>query len=91
MSQPASSATVLARPSANPVSRARRWRLAVERLSIYMPAALMAMLALGDTETPLAAFRYLPQVQVNAQTPGNSSGFAPLHPQGACAGSPRLR
>lgn len=32
----------------------------------------MAMLALGDTETPLAAFRYLPQVQVNAQTPGNS-------------------
>ena len=32
----------------------------------------MAMLALGDTETPLAAFRYLPQVQVNSQTPGNS-------------------
>lgn len=32
----------------------------------------MAMLALGDTETPLAAFRYLPQVQVNAETPGNS-------------------
>lgn len=32
----------------------------------------MAMLALGDTETPLAAFRYLPQVQVNAQTPGNT-------------------
>lgn len=48
MSQPASSTAVLARPSANPVSRARRWRLAVERLSIYMPAALMAMLALGS-------------------------------------------
>lgn len=48
MSQPASSATVLARPSGNPVSRVRRWRLAVERLSIYMPAALMAMLALGS-------------------------------------------
>jgi len=32
----------------------------------------MAMLALGDTETPLAAFRYLPQVQVTAQTPGSS-------------------
>lgn len=32
----------------------------------------MALLALGDTETPLAAFRYLPQVQVNAETPGNT-------------------
>ena len=32
----------------------------------------MAMLALGDTETPLAAFRYLPQVQVGAQTKGNT-------------------
>jgi glucoamylase len=32
----------------------------------------MALLALGDTETPLAAFRYLPQVQVDAETPGNS-------------------
>jgi glucoamylase len=32
----------------------------------------MAMLALGDTETPLAAFRYLPQVQVDAETPGNT-------------------
>jgi glucoamylase len=32
----------------------------------------MALLALGDTETPLAAFRYLPQVQVDAQTPGNT-------------------
>ncbi len=32
----------------------------------------MALLALGDTETPLAAFRYLPQVQVRADTPGNS-------------------
>ncbi|MBX9708463.1 MAG: glucan 1,4-alpha-glucosidase [Caulobacteraceae bacterium] len=32
----------------------------------------MAMLALGDTETPLAAFRYLPQVQVDADTPGNT-------------------
>lgn len=32
----------------------------------------MAMLALGDTETPLAAFRYLPQVQVRADTPGNT-------------------
>jgi glucoamylase len=32
----------------------------------------MAMLALGDVETPLAAFRYLPQVQVRADTPGNS-------------------
>ena len=32
----------------------------------------MALLALGDTETPLAAFRYLPQVQVDAETPGNT-------------------
>ena len=32
----------------------------------------MAKLALGDTETPLAAFRYLPQVQVRADTPGNT-------------------
>lgn len=32
----------------------------------------MAMLALGDTETPLAAFRYLPQVQVRADTQGNT-------------------
>ncbi len=32
----------------------------------------MAMAALGDRETPLAAFRYLPQVQVDAQTPGNT-------------------
>ena len=32
----------------------------------------MAMLALGDTETPLAAFRYLPKVQVRADTPGNT-------------------
>lgn len=32
----------------------------------------MAMLALGDTQTPLAAFRYLPQVQVRADTPGNT-------------------
>lgn len=32
----------------------------------------MAMLALGDTETPRAAFRYLPQVQVRADTPGNT-------------------
>ena len=32
----------------------------------------MALLALGDTETPQAAFRYLPQVQVDAETPGNT-------------------
>lgn len=32
----------------------------------------MAMLALGDTETPLAAFRYLPQIQVTSETPGNT-------------------
>ncbi|HZW16785.1 MAG TPA: glucan 1,4-alpha-glucosidase [Brevundimonas sp.] len=32
----------------------------------------MALLALGDEETPLAAFRYLPQVQVRADTPGNT-------------------
>ncbi|MDP3403323.1 MAG: glucan 1,4-alpha-glucosidase [Brevundimonas sp.] len=32
----------------------------------------MAMLALGDTDTPLAALRYLPQVQVDAETPGNT-------------------
>jgi glucoamylase len=32
----------------------------------------MALLALGDTQTPLAAFRYLPQVQVDAGTPGNT-------------------
>ncbi|MBB5747104.1 glucan 1,4-alpha-glucosidase [Brevundimonas variabilis] len=32
----------------------------------------MAMAALGDRETPLAAFRYLPQVQVDAETPGNT-------------------
>lgn len=32
----------------------------------------MAMLALGDTETPMAAFRYLPQVQVGAGTQGNT-------------------
>lgn len=32
----------------------------------------MAMLALGDTETPHAAFQYLPQVQVRADTPGNT-------------------
>lgn len=32
----------------------------------------MAMLALGDLETPVAAFNYLPQVQVRADTTGNS-------------------
>jgi glucoamylase len=32
----------------------------------------MALMALGDTETPVAAFRYLPQVQVTAGTPGNT-------------------
>lgn len=32
----------------------------------------MALLALGDTDTPRAAFRYLPQVQVRADTPGNT-------------------
>jgi glucoamylase len=32
----------------------------------------MALMALGDRETPLAAFRYLPQVQVTASTPGNT-------------------
>jgi glucoamylase len=32
----------------------------------------MALLALGDTQTPVAAFRYLPQVQVRADTPGNT-------------------
>lgn len=32
----------------------------------------MALMALGDRETPVAAFRYLPQVQVRADTPGNT-------------------
>jgi glucoamylase len=32
----------------------------------------MALLALGDEQTPQAAFRYLPQVQVDAETPGNT-------------------
>ncbi|WP_426037732.1 glucan 1,4-alpha-glucosidase [Brevundimonas sp. DC300-4] len=32
----------------------------------------MALMALGDAETPVAAFRYLPQVQVTAETPGNT-------------------
>jgi glucoamylase len=32
----------------------------------------MALLALGDAQTPVAAFRYLPQVQVRADTPGNT-------------------
>lgn len=32
----------------------------------------MALLALGDEQTPAAAFRYLPQVQVRADTPGNT-------------------
>ena len=32
----------------------------------------MALMALDDTETPVAAFRYLPQVQVTAGTPGNT-------------------
>ncbi len=32
----------------------------------------MALMALGDTQTPVAAFRYLPQVQVDAETPGNT-------------------
>ena len=31
----------------------------------------MAMAALGDRETPLAAFRYLPRIQVGPDTPGN--------------------
>jgi glucoamylase len=34
--------------------------------------AAMALLALGDKETPLAAFKYLPKVQVKSNTPGNS-------------------
>ncbi|WP_414754658.1 glucan 1,4-alpha-glucosidase [Anabaena sp. CCY 9910] len=34
--------------------------------------AAMALLALGDKETPLTAFKYLPQVQVQSDTPGNS-------------------
>ena len=32
----------------------------------------MAFLALGDIETPLVAFEYLPKVQVTSSTPGNS-------------------
>jgi len=32
----------------------------------------MALAALGDRATPLAAFNYLPQVQVKATTPGNT-------------------
>lgn len=32
----------------------------------------MALAALGDRETPLAAFNYLPQVQVGPNTPGNT-------------------
>ena len=32
----------------------------------------MALAALGDKQTPLAAFHYLPQVQVKATTPGNT-------------------
>ena len=32
----------------------------------------MALAALGDRETPVAAFRYLPTVQVKATTPGNT-------------------
>ncbi len=31
----------------------------------------MALAALGDRQTPVAAFRYLPTVQVTAKTPGN--------------------
>ncbi len=34
--------------------------------------AAMALLALGDQETPLAAFNYLPKVQVKSTTPGNN-------------------
>ncbi len=32
----------------------------------------MALAALGDKQTPVAAFRYLPTVQVKATTPGNT-------------------
>ena len=32
----------------------------------------MAMAAMGDKQTPVAAFRYLPTVQVKAETPGNT-------------------
>ncbi|NEP12970.1 MAG: glucan 1,4-alpha-glucosidase [Symploca sp. SIO2C1] len=32
----------------------------------------MAFLALGDTQTPLVAFEYLPKVQVKSSTPGNN-------------------
>ena len=32
----------------------------------------MALAALGDKQTPVAAFRYLPTVQVTAKTPGNT-------------------
>jgi len=32
----------------------------------------MALMALGDKQTPVAAFRYLPQVQVDGETPGNT-------------------
>ena len=32
----------------------------------------MALAALGDKQTPVAAFRYLPTVQVKASTPGNT-------------------
>lgn len=32
----------------------------------------MALMALGDAETPVAAFNYLPQVQVREGTPGNT-------------------
>jgi glucoamylase len=32
----------------------------------------MALAALGDKQTPLAAFHYLPQVQVKTTTPGNT-------------------
>jgi len=32
----------------------------------------MAMAALGDRETPVAAYRFLPTIQVRAETPGNT-------------------
>ena len=35
----------------------------------------MALAALGDKETPVAAFRYLRNVQVNASTPGAEGAF----------------
>ncbi len=48
----------------------------------------MALAALGDKQTPVAAFRYLPTVQVKATTPGNTGAVGWFQQKSHVDGTP---